>query len=104
MLIVYNFCVSLIQWENEEKKKELRIHCNISCLYNRCGSNDVYVLYLKKSSFLSFTNKTNVWKKIAFCVCLPLSQLHSTIVFRYLHKCFNSKDFLRNSIFMLYNH
>lgn len=103
MLIVYNFCVSLIQRENEEKKK-LRIHCNISCLYNRCGSNDVYVLYLKKSSFLSFTNKTNVWKKIAFCVCLLLSQLHPTIVFLYLHKCFNSKNFLWNSIFIWYNY
>lgn len=26
-------------------KKGQSIHCNSSCLYNRCGSNDVYVLY-----------------------------------------------------------
>lgn len=25
--------------------KRLSIHCNSSCLYNRCGSTDVYVLY-----------------------------------------------------------
>lgn len=44
MLIVYNFCPPLKQKENHKKS----IHCNISCLYNRCGSNDVYVLYFKK--------------------------------------------------------
>ena len=25
--------------------ERLSIHCNSSCLYNRCGSTDVYVLY-----------------------------------------------------------
>lgn len=66
MLIVYNFCPPPKQKENHKKT----IHCNISCLYNRCGSNDVYVLYFKKSSFLLFTNKTNVWRKMLSLQCL----------------------------------
>lgn len=37
------------------------IHCNSSCLYNRCGSTDVYVLY-SRVHFYYLQIKT-VWKK-----------------------------------------
>ena len=42
------------------------IHCNSSCLYNRCGSTDVYVLY-SRVHFYYLQIKDSVKENLASC-------------------------------------